>query len=36
MDASDFFATVVTQNYHEAKADPANFRKTVERVGIDE
>jgi hypothetical protein len=27
MDARDFFATVVTENYHEAKADPANFRK---------
>jgi hypothetical protein len=27
MDARDFFATVVTENYNEAKADPANFRK---------
>jgi hypothetical protein len=27
MDARDFFATVVTENYNQAKADPANFRK---------
>jgi hypothetical protein len=27
MDARDFFATVVTENYYEAKADPAKSRK---------